>query len=128
LITQAKLILNFNLYQFTSFVQLAQGTPMAAWAIRLNEWKSGPFYYAHLADALRLLTLYRYGGVYFDTDVIFFKSMVGLENVVGLEDAASDKGVAMRDKICNAVMKVNFPRNTINVHSFLFMCACSIIV
>ena len=32
----------------------------------------------HLADALRYITLYRYGGYYFDLDVIIMRSLAGM--------------------------------------------------
>jgi len=73
---------------------------MELWTDNLDAWKRGPFYYAHLADALRLVFLYQHGGVYFDTDVIFVAPVTHLRNAVGLED----EGAREQQKICNAVM------------------------
>jgi mannosyltransferase OCH1-like enzyme len=41
--------------------------------------------YNHLSDALRLGTLYHFGGAYFDTDWISLRSIEKLRNVVGIE-------------------------------------------
>jgi hypothetical protein len=58
----------------------AKGTPLEDWASKLAEWRDGPYYYAHLSDAARLLVLHKEGGVYFDTDVVFVKPMDGVRN------------------------------------------------
>jgi hypothetical protein len=73
----------------------AQDTPLLPWAEKLDQWKDGPFYYAHLSDAVRLLVLYKEGGVYFDTDVVFVKPVDSLKNCVGWERS---------DSLCNAFM------------------------
>eukprot|EP00300_Choanocystis_sp_HF-7_P036368 c52216_g1_i1.p1 GENE.c52216_g1_i1~~c52216_g1_i1.p1 ORF type:complete len:375 (-),score=58.34 c52216_g1_i1:41-1165(-) len=76
-------------------VERAEGTPLAPWTERLEKWRTGPFYYAHLSDAMRLLVLYNEGGIYFDTDFVFISSLDNTRNAVGLES---------QDSICNAVM------------------------
>ncbi len=58
----------------------AVGTPLKPWADRLEDWHAGPYYYAHLSDALRLVVLYNEGGVYFDTDVVFVNNMDNVHN------------------------------------------------
>lgn len=73
----------------------AAGTPLEYWSANLEKWHDGPFYYAHLSDAARLLVLYKEGGVYFDTDVVFVNSMDSVKNVVGWERS---------DSLCNALM------------------------
>ena len=40
----------------------------------------------HLSDSMRIALLHRFGGVYFDTDVVSLRSFDGLRNAVGLED------------------------------------------
>jgi len=73
----------------------AKDTPLENWGARLDEWKDGPYYYAHLSDAVRLAVLYKKGGVYFDTDVVIVNSMDNVKNAVAWE---------REDSICNAVM------------------------
>ncbi len=47
---------------------LLQGTPLEAWARNETTWATGPFWYTHKTDAMRMALLYRYGGCYVDTD------------------------------------------------------------
>lgn len=45
---------------------------------------------AHLSDLIRLLTLYKFGGTYFDLDYVLLKSLDGLDrNFVGAQNATS---------------------------------------
>ena len=48
------------------------GTPLEEWYF-CSDWENGDYRVAHLSDALRLLTLYKYGGYYFDLDVIHLR-------------------------------------------------------
>ena len=50
------------------------GTPLQQW-YHCSDWNYGEFYIVHLSDALRLLTLFKYRGYYFDLDIIHFKSI-----------------------------------------------------
>ncbi|XP_063977525.1 lactosylceramide 4-alpha-galactosyltransferase-like isoform X2 [Diachasmimorpha longicaudata] len=40
----------------------------------------------HMADILRFITLWKYGGIYLDLDVLVMKSLEGLRNFAGVED------------------------------------------
>merc|ERR1712048_1347912 len=73
----------------------ARGTPLEPWANQLDKWYDGPFYYAHLSDAVRMLVLYNEGGIYFDTDVVFINPMDAVKNSIGWERS---------DSLCNALM------------------------
>lgn len=67
---------------------LVKNTPTEPW---LNELKAGNLdpgsvpLFNHLSDLLRLLVLYRYGGVYLDTDFIFIKDLSALRNAIGAQ-------------------------------------------
>ena len=53
--------------------------------------------YVHIADVLRVLLVYKYGGFYFDTDFVILKSLKGLRNVI----ASDQVGVTYRIKLEN---------------------------
>ncbi|GKV21952.1 hypothetical protein SLEP1_g31871 [Rubroshorea leprosula] len=67
---------------------LVKNTPAEAW---LDELKSGNMdpgsipLFNHLSDLIRLAVLYKYGGVYLDTDFIFVKDLSGLRNAIGAQ-------------------------------------------
>lgn len=61
---------NVDIYNFS------KGTPAEQW-IKQDHILSSPFYRWHLSDYLRLIALYKYGGMYFDTDFIFLKTFDG---------------------------------------------------
>ncbi|XP_046451565.1 lactosylceramide 4-alpha-galactosyltransferase-like [Daphnia pulex] len=60
-------------------------TPLENWYLG-NEWNTGPFKVSHLSDGLRFLTLYKYGGYYFDLDVISVNTVTYYRNFVVAED------------------------------------------
>eukprot|EP00899_Mesostigma_viride_P018950 jgi/Mesvir1/27056/Mv20751-RA.1 len=68
---------------------LIQGTPAEKWYANIEQWRTGPYFFSHITELIRLATLYKYGGVYLDTDVIVMKSLAGLHNAVGTELAGS---------------------------------------
>ena len=46
--------------------------------------------YTHMADALRLLLVHRYGGFYADTDYVIIRPLTGLHNVVASDQITDD--------------------------------------
>ncbi len=78
-------IININLGQYFF------GTPLEHWYF-CTTWNYGEYAVSHLSDALRFLTIYKYGGYYFDLDVIQLRSSQSLRNFVvadvGLEAMA----------------------------------------
>merc|ERR1712071_511545 len=50
-----------------------------------SRWRNGQFAVSHLSDALRFLTLWKYGGYYFDLDFVMLKPMAGYRNFIGAE-------------------------------------------
>lgn len=59
---------NLNPYTYST------GTPAEDW-FKTDEIFLSRFPVAHMADYLRFLTLFRYGGVYSDLDVVFLKNL-----------------------------------------------------
>ncbi|EFX67897.1 hypothetical protein DAPPUDRAFT_63673 [Daphnia pulex] len=74
---------NIHLFSFNLDDYMA-GTPLQYW-YHCNGWRDGPFHVSHLSDGLRFLTLHKYGGYYFDLDVISVRPVTDLRNFVAAE-------------------------------------------
>ncbi|XP_064424882.1 lactosylceramide 4-alpha-galactosyltransferase-like [Latimeria chalumnae] len=66
------------------FEDLFSDTPLQSWFAKLDQEKE-KFLFSVLSDACRIALLYKYGGVYSDTDVIMTKNLMNLTNAMGLE-------------------------------------------
>ncbi|XP_019700358.1 lactosylceramide 4-alpha-galactosyltransferase isoform X2 [Harpegnathos saltator] len=62
-----------------------KNTPLEAWyargALKKSRWPN-----SHMSDVLRYLTLWKYGGIYLDLDVVVTTSLEDLTNFAGAED------------------------------------------
>ncbi|XP_063227602.1 uncharacterized protein LOC134533838 isoform X2 [Bacillus rossius redtenbacheri] len=67
----------------TSLAELAKGTPLGAWS-RKGDLLRSAFPIEHSSDVIRLLALWKYGGIYLDLDFIFVRSLddLGMDFVV----------------------------------------------
>ncbi|CAG0922853.1 unnamed protein product [Notodromas monacha] len=65
-------------------VQWLNGTILLPWLSK-NLLDKSPFKTAQASNALRYVTLFKYGGLYLDTDVIVMRPMEDLVNAVGLQ-------------------------------------------
>lgn len=84
---------------------LFQGTAAESWFARLKEGKQDPGdinLMQNLSNVLRLAALYKYGGIYLDTDVIVLRKMSKLRNCVGAQSMNSATGKWKR--LNNAVL------------------------
>ncbi|KAG8517916.1 Lactosylceramide 4-alpha-galactosyltransferase [Galemys pyrenaicus] len=59
------------------------GTPLAAWYAARGRWE--PHLVPVLSDASRIALLWKFGGVYLDTDFIVLRSLRNLTNVLGAQ-------------------------------------------
>ncbi|KAJ4886461.1 hypothetical protein Rs2_26209 [Raphanus sativus] len=79
----------FNLAAVTPDIPfLVKNTPAEAWLKKLKSGKMDPGsipLFMNLSDLTRLAVLYKYGGIYLDTDIIFLNSMTGLRNAIGAQ-------------------------------------------
>ncbi|XP_064409482.1 lactosylceramide 4-alpha-galactosyltransferase-like [Latimeria chalumnae] len=66
------------------FEDLFSDTHLQSWFAKLDQEKE-KFLFSVLSDACRIALLYKYGGVYSDTDVIMTKNLMILTNAMGLE-------------------------------------------
>ena len=73
------------------------GTRLESWYF-CSQWNRGWFAVPHLSDALRFLTLSKYGGYYFDLDVIHLRPVTSYRNFVVAEDG---------DKLGSSVIHVD---------------------
>jgi lactosylceramide 4-alpha-galactosyltransferase len=60
-------------------------TPLEQWYF-CSTWNYGPYAVSHLSDALRFLTLYKYGGYYIDLDIIMIQPVTHYRNFIGAEN------------------------------------------
>ncbi|XP_064483116.1 lactosylceramide 4-alpha-galactosyltransferase-like [Ornithodoros turicata] len=74
---------NFKL-MCVPFENLFDGTVLNQW-FQNGSWSRSPFRANHLSDALRLLLLWKFGGVYVDMDVLVLKNIAALRNSVSRE-------------------------------------------
>ncbi|KAG2686008.1 hypothetical protein I3760_10G154900 [Carya illinoinensis] len=91
---------------------LFKGTPAKTWfdGIRSGEKDPGEISLAqNLSNLLRLAVLFKYGGVYLDTDFIVIKPFTGLKNSIGAQsmDVESKKWTRLNNAIL--VFDMNHP-------------------
>ncbi|XP_060695535.1 lactosylceramide 4-alpha-galactosyltransferase-like [Hemiscyllium ocellatum] len=60
-------------------------TPLSSWYSSLHQWWQ-PYLIPTIADACRLVLLWKYGGIYLDTDIIVLKNLLNLTNSLGREE------------------------------------------
>ncbi|GAB2213734.1 hypothetical protein Droror1_Dr00018047 [Drosera rotundifolia] len=66
--------------------ELLEGTPTSVFASVWHEWRITKFYSTHYSELIRLAALYRYGGIYLDSDIIILNPLSSLTNSVAFED------------------------------------------
>ncbi|CAM8961374.1 unnamed protein product [Rhodiola kirilowii] len=66
--------------------ELLKGTPTEVFASVWFEWRKTKFYSTHYSELVRLATLYKYGGIYLDSDVLVLKPLSSLTNSIGHEN------------------------------------------
>ncbi|XP_062914266.1 lactosylceramide 4-alpha-galactosyltransferase-like [Mobula hypostoma] len=59
-------------------------TPLYSWYLQLNTWWQ-PYLITTISDAARLAVIWKYGGIYLDTDIIVLKNLLNLTNSIGRE-------------------------------------------
>ncbi|XP_074444145.1 lactosylceramide 4-alpha-galactosyltransferase-like [Larus michahellis] len=65
--------------------ELFSGTPLAKWYLQsYHRWE--PYFLPVLSDACRITIMWKFGGIYLDTDFIVLKNLKNLTNALGIED------------------------------------------
>ncbi|ESW12359.1 hypothetical protein PHAVU_008G105700 [Phaseolus vulgaris] len=84
---------------------LFKGTPAEAWLNELMKGEKDPgviSLFQNLSNLVRLAVLYKYGGVYLDTDFVVLKPLSGLRNSIGAQ--SMDSGNKHWTRLNNAVL------------------------
>ena len=81
------------------------GTPLEHWYHCIN-WKKGPYHVNNLSNGLRLLTLTKYGGYYFDLDFVFVRPVTGYRNFVAAQDNYDVNNGAIHSELRNPLMEL----------------------
>ncbi|XP_073311136.1 uncharacterized protein At4g19900-like [Primulina huaijiensis] len=87
------------------FTYLFKDTPAQDWYNQLMQGKVNPGEVSlgqNLSNLLRLGLLYRFGGIYLDTDIVVLKSLWGLRNMIGAQTIDLETGKWSR--LNNAVL------------------------
>uniref|UniRef100_A0A8C5UIW7 Lactosylceramide 4-alpha-galactosyltransferase n=1 Tax=Malurus cyaneus samueli TaxID=2593467 RepID=A0A8C5UIW7_9PASS len=65
--------------------ELFSGTPLKKWYLwPLRHWE--PHFVPVLSDACRIVLMWKFGGIYLDTDFIVLKNLENLTNAIGIQD------------------------------------------
>ncbi|KGL88907.1 Lactosylceramide 4-alpha-galactosyltransferase, partial [Charadrius vociferus] len=64
--------------------ELFSGTPLAKWYLQPEHQKE-PYFLPVLSDACRITIMWKFGGIYLDTDFIVLKNLKNLTNALGIE-------------------------------------------
>ncbi|RLM86087.1 uncharacterized protein C2845_PM04G29680 [Panicum miliaceum] len=63
--------------------ELLESTPTHEFASVWYEWRQTKYYPLHYSELIRLAALYKYGGIYLDSDIIVLKPLTLLRNTIG---------------------------------------------
>ncbi|KAI3965822.1 hypothetical protein MKX01_010779 [Papaver californicum] len=81
--------------------ELLENTPTHEFVSAWFEWRKTNFYSVHYSELIRLAALYKFGGLYLDSDIVVLKPLASVNNFVSMEDQlgnGSFTGVAMAFK------------------------------
>jgi len=63
--------------------ELLESTSTHEFASVWYEWRQTKYYPLHYSELIRLAALYKYGGIYLDSDIIVLKPLTSLRNTIG---------------------------------------------
>ncbi|KAL6657777.1 hypothetical protein ACP70R_005557 [Stipagrostis hirtigluma subsp. patula] len=70
--------------------ELLESTPTHIFASVWYEWRQAKHYPLHYSELVRLAALYKYGGIYLDSDIIVIKPLTSLQNSIGAVKEVSE--------------------------------------
>ena len=88
-------------------------TPLEHW-YHCTDWRNGSYHVSHLSDGLRFLTLAKFGGYYFDLDVVLVRPLTDYRNFVSMESGDSMSSAALHADYGHPFMQMaaeEFSRN-----------------
>ncbi|XP_075363105.1 lactosylceramide 4-alpha-galactosyltransferase-like [Mycteria americana] len=65
-------------------LELFSGTPLAKWYLQ-SEHQKEPYFLPVLSDACRIAIMWKFGGIYLDTDFIVLRNLRNLTNALGIQ-------------------------------------------
>ncbi|XP_023222913.1 lactosylceramide 4-alpha-galactosyltransferase-like [Centruroides sculpturatus] len=83
-----------------------EGTPLEEW-FRSKKWSKSKYSVTELSDALRMLLIWKFGGMYLDLDVVILKPVYDINNFIIMQDNAY---------VNNAIFRFD------QWHNFLYRC------
>ncbi|KAL5197907.1 hypothetical protein ABZP36_001419 [Zizania latifolia] len=69
--------------------ELLEGTETHVFVSVWHEWRNTKYYPLHYSELVRLAALYKYGGIYLDSDVVVLKPLNALQNSIGVVEQVS---------------------------------------
>ncbi|XP_032794974.2 lactosylceramide 4-alpha-galactosyltransferase [Daphnia magna] len=81
------------------------GSALEHW-YKFTDWRKGPFNVSHFSDALRFATLSKYGGYYFDLDLIHLQPVTHYRNFFATEDGIIVSAGAIHADYGHPIMKL----------------------
>ncbi len=109
-----------KLYKNVTFIRLdlndyIGGSPLEKFYYCNKDWRQDPRRADHLSDGLRLLTLYNYGGYYFDMDFLFFRPVPDYKRFLVAQSSTSLTNSAIHyDKAQSTLFKMALAEFTQN--------------
>ncbi|CAN8325328.1 unnamed protein product [Cochlearia groenlandica] len=103
--------------------ELLRDTPTHIFASVWFDWRKTKFYPTHYSELVRLATLYKYGGVYLDSDVIVLGSLSSLRNTLGTEDHQV-AGESLNGAVMSFEKKSKFLRECLNEYYLTYDDKC----
>ncbi|XP_068340605.1 uncharacterized protein [Pyrus communis] len=91
---------------------LVKNTPAESWLEELKSGRKDPGRIPlsqNLANLIRLTMLYKYGGIYLDTDLVILKDFSGLRNAVGAQSVGEDSKQWTRLNGAVMIFDINHP-------------------
>ncbi|KFZ66999.1 Lactosylceramide 4-alpha-galactosyltransferase, partial [Podiceps cristatus] len=70
--------------QTLDLMELFSGTPLAKWYLQ-SEHQKEPYFLPVLSDACRITIMWKFGGIYLDTDFIVLKNLKNFTNALGMQ-------------------------------------------
>ncbi|XP_002189441.6 lactosylceramide 4-alpha-galactosyltransferase isoform X3 [Taeniopygia guttata] len=85
--------------------ELFSGTPLQRWYLwPLRHWE--PYFLPVLSDACRIVLMWKFGGIYLDTDFIVLKNLENLTNALGIQDNHELNGAFLSFKAKHKFMEL----------------------
>ncbi|XP_053800202.1 lactosylceramide 4-alpha-galactosyltransferase-like [Vidua chalybeata] len=85
--------------------ELFSGTPLKRWYLwPLRHWE--PHFLPVLSDACRIVLMWKFGGIYLDTDFIVLKNLENLTNALGIQDDNELNGAFLSFKAKHQFMEL----------------------